>query len=156
MVRGRKPAPVPLKILKGVRKDRINTDAPSPPVMRPDPWEALDSFGRAEWDRILPELDALGILARVDGAALGIYCSAYSQWVRAELEVSIHGMLVGTGQGGLKANPAVAMAHHARSQMLAVLAEFGCTPSSRSRIRAPGQGRGADALGEFLRKRTGG
>jgi len=161
MRRGRKPAPVPLKVLKGTRRDRMpDEDAPDPPPMRPECPEVLDSFGRAEWDRILPELDSLGVLARVDGAALMLYCSAYSQWVRAEVEVEFHGMLIETGSAGLKANPAVAMAHQARAQMISLLAEFGCTPASRPRLRvATGAARAGadrgDALGEFLKRRNG-
>ncbi len=154
MKRGRKPAPTPLKILKGTRKDRINAEEPKPPVVRPERPEALDSFGRAEWDRILPELEELGILARVDGAALGLYCAAYSQWIRADLEVQIRGLLVDTGTGGVKGNPAVTMAHMARAQMHSLLSEFGATPASRSRVKTRDDGKSKDALGEFLNRRT--
>jgi P27 family predicted phage terminase small subunit len=153
MKRGRKPAPTPLKILKGTRADRVNAEEPRPPVARPAMPEALDSFGRAEWERIMPELEELGILARVDGAALALYCSAYSQWIRADLEVVIRGLLVNTGSGGVKPNPAVAMAHQARAQMHSLLTEFGCTPASRSRVKTD-DGKARDALGEFLKRRN--
>ncbi len=154
MKRGTKPAPTPLKILKGTRPSRLNADEPKPPVVRPERPEVLDSFGLAEWDRIMPELEELGILARVDGAALALYCSAYSQWVRADLEVHIRGMLVDTGNGGIKANPAVSMAHMARAQMHSILTEFGATPASRSRVKTGDAAKDRDALGEFLNRRT--
>jgi P27 family predicted phage terminase small subunit len=153
---GRKPAPTKLKILKGTRKSRVNADEPKPPVARPKRPEALDSFGRAEWDRIIPELEELGILAKIDGAALAVYCDAYSEWIRAELEVAIHGLLVEAGSGGLKPNPAVAMGRLARAQMLNALTEFGCTPASRSRVKSQRDARAGDALGEFLKRRTSG
>ena len=153
MKRGPKPAPPPLKLLKGTQASRINKDEPKPPLVRPERPEALDTFGRAEWDRIVPQLEAMGILAAVDGAALALYCSAYSQWIRADLEVHIRGMLVDTGSGGVKANPAVTMAHMARAQMHSLLSEFGATPAARSRVKARDDGKSKDALGEFLNRR---
>jgi P27 family predicted phage terminase small subunit len=153
--RGRKPAPTPLKILKGTRKDRINTQAPRPPVARPDPPETLDSFGMAEWNRILPQLEELGILARVDGAALALYCSAYSQWQRAEVEIAMYGVLVDSSGGGLKANPAIGVASTARAQMHSLLSEFGATPASRGKVKATADdAKARDALGEFLKRRA--
>jgi P27 family predicted phage terminase small subunit len=153
---GPKPKPTKLKILQGTRKDRINQDEPKPPAGRPRRPEYLDSFGRAEWDRIMPELEDLGVLAKVDGAALALYCAAYSEWIQAQLEVIIHGLLVETGAGALKPNPAVAMGHKARAQMASLLTEFGCTPASRSRVKVQGDAQSRDALAEFMKRRQNG
>jgi P27 family predicted phage terminase small subunit len=154
MGRGRKPEPTPLKLLKGTRADRVNAEEPRPEASRPECPEHLDSFGRAEWERIVPELEALGVLARVDGAALALYCAAYSTAVQADMEVGLYGLLVDTGMGGVKSNPAVAMARAARSQMHRLLTEFGATPASRSKVKVRDEG-SKDALGEFLARRRG-
>jgi P27 family predicted phage terminase small subunit len=151
MGRGRKAEPTPLKILKGTRKDRVNAEEPMPPAALPECPECLDSFGRAEWGRIVPQLEAMGVLAEVDGAALALYCAAYSQWVQADMEIGIYGLLVDTGMGGVKANPAVAMARAARAQMHSLLTEFGATPASRSKVKVRDEGK-KDALGEFLKR----
>src|SRR5262249_48309974 len=37
----------------------------------------LSSLARQEWDRIVPELTAIGILSNADRAQLAIYCTAY-------------------------------------------------------------------------------
>jgi P27 family predicted phage terminase small subunit len=153
MARGRKPLPTPLKLLKGTRADRLNAEEPGPAVARPACPESLDSFGRAEWERIVPELEAMGVLSQVDGAALALYCAAYSIAVRADMEIGLYGLLLETGMGGLKANPAVAMAKAARAQMHSLLTEFGATPASRSKVKARDEGKSRDALGEFLNRR---
>jgi P27 family predicted phage terminase small subunit len=153
MARGRKPLPTPLKLLKGTRSDRVNAEEPRPEAARPACPECLDSFGRAEWERIVPELEALGILSQVDGAALALYCASYSIAVQADMEIGLYGLLLETGMGGLKANPAVAIARAARAQMHSLLTEFGATPASRSKVKTRDEGKSKDALGEFLNRR---
>ena len=152
MGRGRKPAPTPIKILKGTRKDRINAEEPRPEKVRPKRPEELDLDAAAEWDRIVPQLEALGVLSEVDGAALAIYCDAYSQWINANREIAAYGMLVDTGMGGLKANPAVAIARQAMSMCHRLLSEFGCTPASRGKVKVKSEAP-TDALSDFLARR---
>ena len=150
--RGPKPAPPALKLLRGGRRDRDAAAGPRA-TGRPDPPAHLDAIARAEWDRFAPELEAMGVLARVDGSALAIYCTAYSRWVRATAELAKpDGLTADTGQGGIKTSPYVHIATAAEYQMSRLLAEFGGTPSSRSRLAAPGEGP-KDDLADFLRRR---
>lgn len=159
MGRGRKPKPTALKLLDGTRADRINTAEPSPAKGRPERPAHLDDVACAEWDRIVPQLEQLGVLSQVDGAALALYCGAFSEMLAAEASVREYGLLIDTGitaEGatpGKKANPAVAIARQARAQLHRLLVEFGLTPSSRSRLKANTAERPRDALEEFLRKR---
>jgi P27 family predicted phage terminase small subunit len=152
MTRGRKPKPAELKILEGVRADRIPSGVATAVAGVPECPEHLDDDARAEWFRILPELQQLGVLSRTDGAALALYCDAYSQWVSANREIVTHGLMIETDLGGMKANPAVAMARAAKAQMHRLLVEFGCTPSSRGRISVS-KAEPENALTELLRKR---
>lgn len=93
---------------------------------------------RREWDRIVPLLEELGILSRVDGTALAIYCVTYARWVRACDEINGEpGMTETTGSGAEKVGPFVQIAASAERDMARMLVEFGCTPSSRSRISVP-------------------
>lgn len=151
--RGPKPRPTALKLLEGERPDRVNAAEPRALPGRPACPRHLDETAREEWDRIVPELEELGVLSRTDGAALAIYCDTYSQWVRANRDIRTYGMTVETGMGGLKANPAVAISRAAASLMHRLLSEFGGTPSSRSRLRAATDDGPKDALGEFLARR---
>jgi phage terminase small subunit len=77
MARGRNPQPTALKRLEGTRSDRINTAEPAAVPGRPVCPDHLDATAHAAWDRIVPALDALGVLSRTDGAALALYCDAF-------------------------------------------------------------------------------
>lgn len=150
--RGRKPKPPELKILQGMRADRINPFAPAKLDGLPDPPSYLDSLGLNEWSRILPMLHALGTVGAQDGAALGLYCAAYSRFHRAtdKLNGSDAAMTSETRDGGLKSSPWEGIASRAAAEMHRLLADFGLTPSARNRVVSsrPGQ---SDPLDDFLK-----
>jgi P27 family predicted phage terminase small subunit len=84
-------------------------------------------------------LERMGVIAQSDGAALAIYCLAFSRWHAAREQVEKLGLVISTSLGGVKPNPAVTIAAAAEAQMTKLLAEFGCTPSSRGRLRVGGE-----------------
>ena len=97
----------------------------------------LDDEARAEWARIAPELKRLGLLTRIDRAALALYCVVWSRWVFAEIQINDQGPVVEAPKTKVRMhNPFVSISHRAQTQMLRLLTEFGLTPSARSRIRA--------------------
>lgn len=146
--RGRKPAPTALKKLAGVRADRINGGEPPMAAGRPECPDHLDDDAREEWERIVPLLDEAGILARADGAALAIYCTTFSRWLRAKAELK-YGLTVMTEKGGQKASPLISVVNQAEALMARLLAEFGATPSARSTLRLP-EKPPVDELSAFL------
>lgn len=151
--RGPKPKPTKLKLLEGTRPDRVNQNEPTPPAGPPEPPDHLDPIARAEWARMAATLETMGTLTIADAPALAIYCAAYAQWVAAEAKVQSQGMVTPQGTGSWKINPHVGIANQARTMMLKVLTEFGCTPSSRSRV-AIDQDEKEDPIVQFLdRKR---
>jgi P27 family predicted phage terminase small subunit len=97
--------------------------------------KGLSRTARKEWNRIVPELEALGILGVIDGVALAAYCQNYARWIAAEAEIENRGILITTPNGDLKRNPAVGIAADAMKLMKSFLIEFGMTPSSRSRVK---------------------
>lgn len=140
---GRKPRPTAIKILEGEpNKDRINLNEPKPRLGRPGCPTHLSDAAKYEWYRIVPELEALGLLTQIDRAALAGYCQAYGRWVMAERKLSeLSSMsadkmayLYKTTKGDLVINPLLSVANKAMEQMHKFLVEFGMTPSSRSRI----------------------
>lgn len=153
--RGRKPKPEAIKILEGTRADRINLDAPAPIRELPRCPDHLldDAEAHAEWDRIVPQLDRAGVLSLVDGAALAIYCSVHSRWVKAKEEVRAYGLTISTAAGGEKTNPAVGIVERCEGQLRAYLTEFGCTPSSRTRVRGSGTEQKKDRFAAYMDKR---
>jgi P27 family predicted phage terminase small subunit len=136
MTRGRKPKPTALKILHGTnRRDRAR-DEPTPKRKIPKPPEHLTPAALAEWKRIAPELHELGLLTELDRAALAAYCQTYARWTEAEADVAKVGRLVRTNAGEAVANPNLAIADRALKQMHQFVAEFGMSPSSRTRVSA--------------------
>ncbi len=129
----------------------MNASEPAPPAGTPSPPPHLDAAARAEWDRISPILAAMNVLSPADGPALAIYCAAFSQEAAATKKVQEQGMLIPQGTGSYKINPHVAIANQARQLMLRVLAEFGCTPSSRSKVSV--QVEEKDPLADLINRR---
>jgi P27 family predicted phage terminase small subunit len=162
-MRGRKPDPTKLKILRGVQNDRINHSEPIPPSGKPEPPEHLDKLAKEEWERLCVILKEMGLLSLADGPALALYCECYSKWLRVRGEIAKHGMVIKSTtdviQKGkvvatkeyLRANPAINIEVQMARMMKDLLIEFGLTPSSRSRIRTTAD-RPKDELEEFLEK----
>lgn len=151
--RGRKPRPQALKILSNERADRLSADAPKPLEGFPSAPDYLGELGRAEWSRMVEDLQAAGVLSRVDASALGLYCAAYQRWREAEEAVARTGLTASTLTGAEKVSPYVQIANKALETMARLLLEFGATPASRSRVKSTGQAGPADELSDFLRRR---
>ena len=139
MRRGPKPIPTKLKLARGSRRVGDLNDGGTEP--RPEPSTPtcpahLTTAARAEWKRIVPELERLGLLTRLDRAALSLYCVAYGRWAEAEKQAAVLGMVVKTKAGSLIQNPYLGIANRAAKQMHELLVEFGMSPSSRTRVSA--------------------
>lgn len=135
-MRGRKPTPTSLKILRGnPGKRRLSKHEPRPAVSIPRCPEHLSTDAKTEWRRISRELAGLGLLSTIDRAALAVYCQAWARWKEAELNIARHGLVVKTpGTGVPMQNPFLPVANKAIEQMRSFLSEFGMTPASRTRI----------------------
>lgn len=126
-----RPTPTALKKLAGNPGKRpINTAEPQPAGRIgacPD-WFPADA--RLEWDRIVPELDRLGVLTSVDAATVEAHCLTYCEIVTT----------VKNGEG-LRAA--------LLGQMRAYAAELGLTPASRAKLVLP-KGKDHDPADEFF------
>lgn len=133
---GRRPKPTALKRLAGNPGKRpLNEREPQPVVKIPACPRHLTGEARREWRRISAELVLLGVVTVIDRAALAAYCTAWARWVDAETQVAKLGTIVRTSNGNLIQNPYLAVANRAMEQMTRLAAEFGMTPSSRSRVQ---------------------
>jgi P27 family predicted phage terminase small subunit len=152
-MRGRKPKPTKLKILNGNPwKRRINKREPraAGPVGTCPAW--LSAAAKAEWKRIVPVLQQLGMAASADRAALTAYCQAWAELEDATKQLTKEGRTVQAKRGTIAhpiAHPAVARQKAALAALRAYSSEFGLTPASRSRIQL-GDGEGRDELDDFL------
>lgn len=147
-MRGRKPKPTVLKILAGNPGRRpLNSTEPQPTRGIPTMPTCLNSEAKAEWKRITPELDRLGLLTIVDRAALTYYCLAHSQAIAAANNIEKNGVTIDVDVFARESgdvvgsrtivNPAVKIHNDAIRIAHKFLAEFGLTPATRSRLKAP-------------------
>ncbi len=135
-IRGRKPKPTREKKLRGnPGKRRLNQrEAKADPCIPSCP-KHLNAHAKAEWKRVAEELYQAGLLTQLDRGALAAYCGAYGRWVAVEIQLKAKYLAVGS-TGSYVVNPLVRAANVLRAQVVSFAAEFGMTPSSRSRVQA--------------------
>ena len=110
------PRPAKLRILGGVSPGRDSGGrlVPTPPAFErsaPDPPDWLSPEALAEWRRIVPALDALGVLKEADRAMVSADCETWSTYVTAIRQVRAEGVtVVNPETHGPRKNPALAAA----------------------------------------------
>jgi len=162
---GRRPKPTALKKLQGnPGHRRLNKKEPRAKPGVPEMPDRMPLEARAEWRRITPILEKMGVLTTADGPALGAYCKLHAQILQAEAAIAKFGIVTAqlneeTGVAVLKKNPAVTVKAEALRLVKAFLLEFGLTPASRSKLSV-GEGRdlepdvkAQDALEDFLSRK---
>lgn len=133
--RGVAPAPTGLRLVKGERKSRINTDEPQPREGLPlCPLEASDEV-RAVWDYTLDQLDYMKIVTPADRDALYVYCEAVVMHRIATHMLRYEGLVATGGNGSVMKHPAHQIQRDAATLIRAFAQEFGLTPSARSTIK---------------------
>ena len=133
--RGPAPKPTRLRIIEGNPSKRpLNRNEPKPEPSRPSCPRWLNVEAKKEWARIVPELSLLGLLTNVDRLTLAGYCQAYARWRQAEEAIEKYGMIGKTEGGYVQQLPYVSIAQKSLQLMKNLAAEFGLTPSARTRI----------------------
>lgn len=144
--RGPKPLPANVHLLNGNRSKLSASrllDSVRPEVSIPEPPDHLLPDAVAEWHRITVELKQLGLVTEIDRAALAVYCQAYARWVESERKLKALGdlgMVESTPSGYRQIGVWLQISNRAVEQMHKFLAEFGMTPSARSRVTPSPQG----------------
>ncbi|MEV5080320.1 phage terminase small subunit P27 family [Streptomyces sp. NPDC056159] len=136
------PPPTPSKLteLRGnPSKKKLSGGEPEPTRGAPRPPADLKGEALAEWGRIVPELDKLGLLTKVDRAYLVAYCEAWSTFDAAREAMAEYGPLVAGRDGGLVKNPAAQVMRDAADMMLKFGSRFGLSPSDRTRLSVPSE-----------------
>ena len=138
-MKGRKPLPTRLKLLRGGRIHRKAKQEPKPAPGIPDCPDFLSAAAKIEWDFITTELAPLGVLAMIDKAVLAGYCSELAAWAECEQFLQAQGSVVvlrddkGVVKWMQEAPQArLALKHLEKVRQFA--SELGLSPSSRTRI----------------------
>jgi P27 family predicted phage terminase small subunit len=135
--------PTALRIIEGNREKRpIPKNEPKPRRGIPKPPPHLDAYALDEWNRMAPELDAIGMLTVVDGMALGAYCICVSRARQAEEAIAkmktrdklTNGLMIKTSNGNAIQNPLVGVANRSMLMAIRIAAEFGMSPAARARL----------------------
>ena len=139
--RGRPPKPTALKVLEGNPGKRpLNQNEPKPEKKAPKCPSWLETDAKKEWRRLAKELEAMGLLTRIDMAVFAGYCQAYARWKEAEEFISKHGSILKTASGYIQQIPQVSIAQQNLKQMRNFCSELGLTPSARSRLNITNTG----------------
>ncbi len=135
-MQGRKPKPTALKLLEGnPGKRALNHSEPRPKVVMPRAPEHLSDEEKAKWKAVVRELYPLGLITKIDVDALAMYCTIFVRWMKAEKMVREKGEIIKTAAGNIIQNPYLSIANRALEQLNKLGAEFGMTPSSRTRVK---------------------
>ena len=131
---GPKPTPTKTLQLHGSWRAKTRKNEPKPTTAAPSCPAHLSKEAQAEWRRIVPQLLALGLLAKIDRAALSGYCQSWARWVEAEEEIAKTSEVVKSPSGYPIQNPWLSIANRALKQCGDFIREFGLSPSSRVRV----------------------
>jgi len=151
---GPKRTPTKTLEMRGSWLAKTRTDEPSPSGKMPDCPGWLNSDARAEWYRVLPKLEEMGIVGATDYAVMVGYCESWSQYKKAVEMLERTGTLhKPRNDGEVRRNPLVFILKDAREAMLKFGRELGLSPSARSSVSVVGSGDDDDPLAVLLRKR---
>lgn len=150
---GRPTVPTQLKLLHGNPGHHpLNKNEPKPEPLAPKCPGFLDRTAKKEWKRMVELLEPLGLISKLDMAALAAYCQTFSRWAEAEAMIRKQGMLVKTPNGYPQLSPFLVIANKALEQMKGFAIEFGMTAVSRSKINLPGNDKPKDDFEEYLNR----
>jgi P27 family predicted phage terminase small subunit len=140
-MRGPKPQPTAIKVLKGnPGKRALNKDEPTPAVLEDlSPPADMREAARVHWNRLAPMLRSARLLTEADRDALALLCNSQATYDEAHEQISRFGLVVKAPSGFPVQSPYLAIRNKAQEQVLKLLCEFGITPSARSRVTATPQ-----------------
>jgi P27 family predicted phage terminase small subunit len=145
--RGPKPLPSNVHMLRGNASKKplasLLDDVVRPDVEIPDRPAHLEGEAAAEWDRLAPHLQSLGLISQIDRAALVGYCDTWGEYVWAVERIRVmnaedasgeRGRVWDTPSGYKQISVLQQIRNRSLEQMKSFLAMFGMSPSDRSRV----------------------
>jgi P27 family predicted phage terminase small subunit len=131
--------PTQLRLLSGkdpvkARRKLENEPKPNGSLTCPR-W--LSPAARAEWRRLAPELERVGLLTTADRGIFVTYCEAYALFRDASKTIAEEGSTLRAINGYTQQHPAVAIQRMAAKQIREAGIELGLSPSARGRLEVP-------------------
>lgn len=147
---GRPGLPATVHVLNGNRSKK-NVDglldqikAPAVPIVAPPMPECLTADAVAEWDRLIPDLIALGLVSTLDMMALATYCEAVADWFRFRRRITeANAATDGVDKGDIQTFATGAkqisvwrqLANDAEKRANTAGAQFGFSPMARRNLK---------------------
>ena len=134
--RGPVPKPAAVRLLNGRSEGRDSGGRRVPPPRKtvgepPQPPDYLDAIELAEWERIVDDLEPLGLLRQASHSTMEICCQATSLRLRAYATYRKEGLMaVNPDSGRQGVHPAMRVFLDASKLYLAAARELGVTSSS--------------------------
>jgi P27 family predicted phage terminase small subunit len=118
----------------------LNLAEPQPARGRPRAPKHLSVTARKAWRHLAPLLERMGVLTEVDGVALELLAEAYADYLGAQATLKAFGSNIyetknESGSVMYRTHPATAIMQDADRRIRAWCAEFGLTPSARTRVK---------------------
>jgi P27 family predicted phage terminase small subunit len=141
---GKGPPRTPTAILKarGSWRAAKRVSEPQAELGRPECPSWLRADAKRKWKQLVPLLEGMGILAKVDGDILAQYCQLWARWKAAEIIIAKRGMSEKvrrkdreTGRwvsAGYRAIPEVKIASDLSAQLARLYAKLGLSPADRA------------------------
>lgn len=132
---GRKRVPTSLRVARGNPRGKpLPKHEPKPDLGAIMPDDLSDAAKR-HWDVVSKRLVKFGILTVADSLAFEVYCELYVRWKEAERKLKVEGLVIHSKRAhrGVQ-SPYVTIANKTARELRMYMAEFGMTPSSRSRV----------------------
>lgn len=153
--RGPKATPTAARRRRGTFRADRHGGAPEPPAAKPRRPTWLGEDAARLWPAIATELEAMGVLAKVDQTALALLCQALADYLAARKTVDEEGATFTTEKGYIAQHPAVGIMGNAWARVMKLARDFGMTPSARAGLKVDGKGPAADPLLDLIMKHYG-
>lgn len=132
-------APIPdnVRNLRGNPGKRKAPRRPKPVVAQPDKPADLKGEGLAEWKRITPELERLGLLSKLDRGVLLLYCATYGIWSDTWHQISEDGAVAEDNRKLPRKHPLWQVYRDSAASVASLADKLGLSPAARGRMTVP-------------------
>lgn len=125
----RGPLPLPYARRRNKRRASGKTVA----VARPTMPGHLRGEAKAEWRRVVPQLEEIGVLATIDRAVLIRYCTAWAEWLEMDSLLRKSGKVIRGQKGNLVRSPLLLVRSELEQTLSDLGRQLGLSPVARLR-----------------------
>lgn len=139
--------PIQQKVIKGTFDKSRHENAPRPESGAPECPDWLPPLGKEAWDELAPQLEAIGLLDKIDGGLFAAYCDTYAKFAEVNKQLKdVNDCIQLTSTGYEGQSVLFVIRNKLLDQLSALSKHFGLSPQSRGTSAIGGE------LGKSKRK----